>query len=104
MDHSYSKVSEDVHLVRSSSDLSEASSEAGTGDVEKYFLETTRPKSRASRWSKILLIINIVVLTVSVGVGSWSYSSLMSLEHNVNNALFKKTSFYCMRTRPYNIS
>jgi hypothetical protein len=99
----YTDAGEANPLIRGTVHSDEASSEAGMEDVEKNSLrKTADPEECAFGLNKIIVAINIAVLAISVGVGSWSYVSLMRLKGNVNNALMKETSFYCTHTQMRN--
>lgn len=92
----YSDIGEDNRLVQAPTHSDETSSEDGMEDVEKRGLrKTVALEERTFSLNKILAVINITVLAVSIGVGAWSYVSLMRLKGNVNNALLRETSFYC---------
>ena len=96
----YSDAGDDNPLVQVPTHSDDASSEDGVEDLEKRsFRKTPGSSERAGRLNKIIVVINIAVLAISVGIGSWSYVSLMRLKGNVNNALLKETSFYCTNRR-----
>lgn len=101
MSYSYLASEEKDSLMQDCDNLSDASSEVGKIYGEKDSFGKSAPASRrAFRLVTIIGVINIIVLAVSIGVGTWSYVSLTRLRGNVDNALYKKTSFYCTYT-PY---